>query len=1714
MRTLVFLVGLCAIALAHRADRLDSIDVKPFRPDTEYSFRYDAQVAAGLSPDASEQNAATRIEAKIKLAIHSEEQAVLRMQDIRFGQLNEEVYEPQNMKPMRSFEQKSISEEQRRQLQLPAQIRMQDGLVMHITFHEEDSAWSKNVKRGVINLIQLNLKRQNTDAEDESREIDNSMDKTMLSFSQKETTLEGKCKVAYTVNKAEQKQQSEEEERRFNVTKSIDFTQCSEVADVAYGFHSQEIQSWCTQALKTDEQEKKEQPRRLCDTKEVKERKIARSSVFRYTLAGKPTNYGIEKAEVVSQYIVKSLNAQAQQATSQIVVIAQLTYEDASEVSKRSERVSGKEESLLYNAEQEREEKRFYMHGDEERQSPFEEVANKAGLAKQIAHRMLEAWQQHIETDASLQLSRLVDVLRMSTVSELNKIWKTLGRGNTGLALKSEEQDKLEQVFQDALAIAGTRNTIHILVEKIMNGEIPTEKAVQAMKSLAGVPAPSDKQVKEIERLCKSDLSRSSAPLKQSCWLAYGNLVADLCREKPVQAKSPEGEFETEKLCPRETKEHIKKTLMEQVKSADSTYEKILALKALGNAGLDIAVNEIEEIIRNLRQEPIVRIQAIDSLRRLRHQMPHKIHRMLMPLFENNREQPEVRMAAFAMIMHTIPEQSIMDQITYALLRERSENVKSFVVTTSEALAQSTIPAEKEMAKHLKNALKMAKIEGENLRSSRQYRVPIYSEEHKEGLFLNMASMVSTRNALPAHIAARMDLLLNDELERNAFEVHLSQQDVERWYEKALELISEGTARPTRGQRNQRRGSDQLRSMHSERGYKSRRSQIGSEDEREQPFGILCVRVGDVDHVILPIAEQHMPRQLKNALQGEKPKLSELLSAISISKQFRMASAMVYGEKKAMIPTSIGLPLRFKQSAPVLTSVHGSLKIDASSQRPTAQLRIHTVATPVYEQKVEIWSPIAVSGITTRQSAELQLPIDVHVQVEKEQLKITAKLPQQKHTILTVHTLPATYTVDAPEKREPQQEQKLQSIRSRRVEHQQQEVEHDMSRSLGVPLALKAHYHRPAKVSYRDLVNVFTITQNTIRVEYEPSEQTPEQLEFQASWSLFEKVSAGKLELKDFFRETKFDDIYSSEETDSMELDNQNDRNRRLNNFVDSYKPNTMYKHNIKMSAKTIGGRRQHQISMEINGQCEPRMTYCKMDVKADANRDWQMAAQLQSLLPQTVQTVEQLEKLGEKQKHFVAKLKAEWGSDKQQQLTVSVQGEPAMTRHQRNVEQKIASHRPQFKTLTRFVNKYDVEASYKLSTQAQQNVNSAYEALKAYYYWQSSTELKDGSDGTVHVSAIIDPITRRHANLTVKTPTERVRMQSIELPMHTRPMPFIRRQTVPKHSVSAVVSALSYARNAECRVENRRVRTFDDVIYGAALPKCYTAIAKDCTSEEPRFAVLMKRISDDNQDKKLKVITEDAVIEVKPKGDSLYVKVNDERMSEDWEEQARLGIHMDAENNEIVIEVPSATVRFNGQEATVSVSPIYKNGLCGLCGHYDEEGDDELRMKNNELTSDLKEFHRSYVHPTEDECTNDEFESFYEKQKFESIRSQEWDSQEDDSDDYYSENGRPRREQQKWRKQNEDDSQEKPEPIEKTQVMEYHNKICLSMKPVKTCPKGTDVEETTEKTVPFKCFPRSDIQAQRKLKQARNGDVLDLADEEQSLSHSVKMARTCVPAF
>ena len=60
-----------------------------------------------------------------------------------------------------SFLQKQIPSDKKRLLERCCQFDYADGVIERVQFDQEDEAWSKNMKRGVLQMIQLNLKRNN-----------------------------------------------------------------------------------------------------------------------------------------------------------------------------------------------------------------------------------------------------------------------------------------------------------------------------------------------------------------------------------------------------------------------------------------------------------------------------------------------------------------------------------------------------------------------------------------------------------------------------------------------------------------------------------------------------------------------------------------------------------------------------------------------------------------------------------------------------------------------------------------------------------------------------------------------------------------------------------------------------------------------------------------------------------------------------------------------------------------------------------------------------------------------------------------------------------------------------------------------------------------------------------------------------------------------------------------------------------------------------------------------------------------------------------------------------------------------------------------------------------------------------------------------------------------------------------------------------------------
>lgn len=139
-----------------------------FRAGNEYVYQYDAQIATGLFPlqaafteTISGQKAVTRMQARVLLRFDASDQATLQLEQVKIAALNDDL-PSQSIGKMEMFESKQLSGAQQTLLKLPAMFSYTSGVVERIKFHRNDEVWSKNLKRAVLNMIQMKaLKRSN-----------------------------------------------------------------------------------------------------------------------------------------------------------------------------------------------------------------------------------------------------------------------------------------------------------------------------------------------------------------------------------------------------------------------------------------------------------------------------------------------------------------------------------------------------------------------------------------------------------------------------------------------------------------------------------------------------------------------------------------------------------------------------------------------------------------------------------------------------------------------------------------------------------------------------------------------------------------------------------------------------------------------------------------------------------------------------------------------------------------------------------------------------------------------------------------------------------------------------------------------------------------------------------------------------------------------------------------------------------------------------------------------------------------------------------------------------------------------------------------------------------------------------------------------------------------------------------------------------------------
>lgn len=148
----IALLGL-AIASSLIWDPKPIIKEDRFLVGREYRYLFDGQITTGLAlPDT--QQSATRLQAIVTLQPIDERVTLFQLTQIRFGSIQEE-FEPRELLPFERYQLVKLDQEHKDMLTMPIRFVYKHGMISDIEFSEEDMPWSINIKKAVLNMLQV-----------------------------------------------------------------------------------------------------------------------------------------------------------------------------------------------------------------------------------------------------------------------------------------------------------------------------------------------------------------------------------------------------------------------------------------------------------------------------------------------------------------------------------------------------------------------------------------------------------------------------------------------------------------------------------------------------------------------------------------------------------------------------------------------------------------------------------------------------------------------------------------------------------------------------------------------------------------------------------------------------------------------------------------------------------------------------------------------------------------------------------------------------------------------------------------------------------------------------------------------------------------------------------------------------------------------------------------------------------------------------------------------------------------------------------------------------------------------------------------------------------------------------------------------------------------------------------------------------------------------
>lgn len=1552
-----------------------------FRSGREYQFFYNGQLSTGIA-GSSKQHAANRIQALATITFKNQNHVLMRLQNIRVGKLNRDIPNPRKIMPFDAFEDVQIEQHLKQKLERPVKFSYTGGLVHDVVFDSHEDPWSANIKRGVMNLLQVNLQQQRRLVTAEEARLNNNPRNNRGDENEKSTfyrvmeaTLEGECETSYTIQQQPTNRHSNGQ--ILNVTKSINFEKCNKRPQIKYNFRFADFCPTC-------------EPKYNDDEKFVKS-----STVAKYNITGDKQAFLIEGSRVDSEYVFVPFNEEANAIVTYVNQTLVLVKTGPAQNTQEPQNPVESDTDIMFSLDWDIAYEKFHMNGDSQNHRQLhdsQQGLNKVELAKKFVQKMAGQMKEQLDEDILQHFTRLVQLMRMCKEDELEQITNAQETGT------SENEKKLKNIIPQALGSCGTKHCTKLLTQKIRQGHITPLRGALAIKGLLHNRVTSKDIITEVMQLAESEKARESERLKRNAWLTVGSLINALCTNNQDQL-ALEAKENGEKLCPRELKEKYVERLFNNLRQASNWQDKILALKTIGNAGLDLGIFELEKIIRQQdgsHQPKYARVEAILALRQLKDSVPKKVQRVLMPVITNRREYPTIRSAASYILLQTNPERAILDQLAHNLVNEPSHQFAAFLYTQMQAYANSTNPCEQQLATDMKLALRHAKKITSGLGYSKMVCLSMQSKDQKVGLDVDFDAVYSNTSSIPRHLGAALHVnglgfwqkyLATVNLFNEGMEQSLGQfvdEDGDDFMGGSGSSWSQMWSRHPRNNNNNRNQYQQeLNDIFSK--YLKIRPRDYSHEHDNQPKAYVSATFKGQSVALLPISKEFIQQLIQDSGSNLRQTEQKLRQGLTVD----YTTVAEVHDMHYKIPTSLGMPLTVTIKAPVAWSLKGKLQanVQSSSKSFNVQAQLKPSAVAQLLCKVEAWSPIVNTGVKVKAKAKLYTPIDVKVEIDLGtqpiSLKASIKPPTQKRDLLVLESRPITYTQEwqrytrsinegADEKTIMGEEQNRVSKFNKCFGRQ----------TLGVEVCARGQVHRTPAQSITGTPFAPLSGPNKIVFTCEPAQDTPEEIQLKLSGKV-QTLNGNQIQKPSFAQFSQlgnqnqdYDDDDASSENESNQQDNQRDNQRdsqqdeqqqqqqgrrrsqsqnnrnqqqggrgqsqrtTLQNILQQYRGYEMKKgYKTQMHLEMQAGHNR-KMNVDLSHVYDTKQRYSQVNMKVQRQRpdQWEACFDAEMMFPEKPQFTDDV-----KDKKILANAQLKWGQTcNSQNNYIQLTTRAERSRQQMGWERRQSQyHKYRGKNCRNkawcsplaqedFVEKigqmmkYRIDIDYQNVPPTVQNAtNKLYRALKYYYYWQTDVNqiVHNNQQNKIRAEIALDPQTKQRVNVTVKTPKETINIQ--DLPLNQ-----------PLGSANQKQSMYEQFRDyvnddedqAECTItakvgSQRRaeIDTFDGTKFTAPLTNCWVVLAKDCGSQQPKFVVMARKSQTGNGNGELK--------DVKIITKHHNIKLTPENDDYDSVKVEVNGQQHDPNQDEDIIEHGQVAARIEKDQSTVRVQ-LPKTGV------------------------------------------------------------------------------------------------------------------------------------------------------------------------------------------